>query len=85
MVPNIEQDFILLLGYSIQYQEYNLTRFNHRKTLLKWGYRDLNLSSKPYTTNPTPFTPSPEYNPKPSKPLTLCAYKHHNEILGFQV
>ena len=31
MVPNIEQDYILLLGYSILYKEYNLTRFNHQK------------------------------------------------------
>ena len=25
MVPNIEQDYILLLGYSFLYKEYNLT------------------------------------------------------------
>ena len=31
MVPNIEYDFILLLGYSILYKDYNLTRFNHQK------------------------------------------------------
>ena len=31
MVPNIEQDYILLLGYSISYKEYNLTRFNHKR------------------------------------------------------
>ena len=31
MVPNIEQDSILLLGYSILYKEYNLTRFNHQE------------------------------------------------------
>ena len=31
MVPNIEQDYILLLGYSILYKEYNLTGFNHQK------------------------------------------------------
>ena len=30
-VPNIEQDYILLLGYSILYKEYYLTRFNHQK------------------------------------------------------
>ena len=29
MVPIIEQDSILLLGYSILYKEYTLTRFNH--------------------------------------------------------
>ena len=34
MVPNIESDYILLLGYSILYKEYNLTRFNHQQTLL---------------------------------------------------
>ena len=28
MVPNIEADYILLLGYSILYKEYNLTRFS---------------------------------------------------------
>ena len=32
MVPNIEQDYILLLGYSILYREYYLTRFNHQKS-----------------------------------------------------
>ena len=31
MVPIIEQDNILLLGYSILYKEYNLTGFNHQK------------------------------------------------------
>ena len=31
MVPNIEKDSILLLGYTILYKEYNLTRFNHQK------------------------------------------------------
>ena len=31
MVPNIQQDYILLLGYSFLYKEYNLTRFNHQK------------------------------------------------------
>ena len=30
MVPNIEQDYILLLGYSILYKEYNLTGFSHK-------------------------------------------------------
>ena len=36
MVPVIELDYILLLGYHILYKEYNLTRFNHNKTLLTW-------------------------------------------------
>ena len=27
---------MLLLGYGIVYKEYNLTRFNHQKKLLKW-------------------------------------------------
>ena len=31
MVPNIEQDSILPLGYSILYKESNLTRFNHQQ------------------------------------------------------
>ena len=31
MVPNIEQDYILLFGYSILYKEYNLAKFNHQK------------------------------------------------------
>ena len=31
MVPNKEQDYLLLLGYSILYKEYNLTRCNHQK------------------------------------------------------
>ena len=30
MVPNIEQDSIFLLGYSILYKGYNLARFNHQ-------------------------------------------------------
>ena len=34
MVPMIEEEYIPLLGYSILYKEYNLTRFNHQKTLL---------------------------------------------------
>ena len=34
MVPNTEEDYILLFGYSIVYKEYNLTGFNHQKTLL---------------------------------------------------
>ena len=33
MVPNIEPDSILLLGYSILYKEYNPTRFNHQKNI----------------------------------------------------
>ena len=33
MVPKIEQDSILLLGYSILYEEYNLTGFNHQKNI----------------------------------------------------
>ena len=31
MVPIIDSDSILLLGYSILYKEYNLTRFKHQK------------------------------------------------------
>ena len=31
MVPNEEKHYILLLGYSISYEEYNLTGFNHQK------------------------------------------------------
>ena len=31
MVPNIEYDYILLLGYSILYKEYDLTGFSHKK------------------------------------------------------
>ena len=31
MVPIIESDYILILGYSILYKEYNLTRFDHQK------------------------------------------------------
>ena len=40
MVPIIEQDYILLFGYSILNKEYNLTgfitEFNHQKALLKY-------------------------------------------------
>ena len=32
MVPIIEEDSILLLGYSMLYEENNLTRFNHKKS-----------------------------------------------------
>ena len=31
MVPIIEYNYILLLGYSTSYKEYNLTRFYHQK------------------------------------------------------
>ena len=34
MVPNIEYDYLLLLGYSMIYKEDNLTEFKHQKTLL---------------------------------------------------
>ena len=38
MVPNIEYDYIFLLGYSILYKEDNLTGFNHQKnaTHMRW-------------------------------------------------
>ena len=39
MVPNIEKDYILLLGYSISYKEYNLIRFNHQKSTTQKGKR----------------------------------------------
>ena len=44
MVPNIESGSILLLGYSILYKEYNLTRFNHQKKLLIWDLQGLGSS-----------------------------------------
>ena len=34
MVPNLEEDSIVLLGYSILYKEYDRTRFNHQKARL---------------------------------------------------
>ena len=34
MVPIVEKDYILLFGIVLLYKEYNLTRFNHQKTLL---------------------------------------------------
>ena len=37
MVPIIEKDSILLLGYSTLYKEYNLIQFNHQKTPLVWS------------------------------------------------
>ena len=40
-VPNMEQDFILLLGYSILYQEYYLTRFNHQREHDSLGVIDM--------------------------------------------
>ena len=33
VVPNIEEDYILPLGYSILYKEYNLTGLNHQKNV----------------------------------------------------
>ena len=39
MVPNIERDYILLLGYSILYKAYNLTGFNHQKNTTHLGFR----------------------------------------------
>ena len=51
MVPMLDLDYILLLGYSILYQEYNLTRFNHQKkvthVLLRYGF------GHPISTAPT--------------------------------
>ena len=37
MVPNIESEYILLLGYSIFYKKYNLTRINHQKSATETG------------------------------------------------
>ena len=37
MVPKIELDYILRLGYSIFYKEYNLTGFNHQKNTTHRG------------------------------------------------
>ena len=31
MIPYIEYDYILILGYSISYKEYIPTRFDHQK------------------------------------------------------
>ena len=31
MVPNLEEDYIILLGYSVLYEEYYLTGFNHHE------------------------------------------------------
>ena len=39
MVANVEEDYILLLVYSILFKEYNLTPFNHQKTLLRCSKR----------------------------------------------
>ena len=36
MVPIIDQDYFLLLGYTILNKEYNLNGFNHQKKLLIW-------------------------------------------------
>ena len=38
MVPIIEYDYILLLGYSILYNEYYLTGFNHKKNTTHTSY-----------------------------------------------
>ena len=43
MVPNIEQDYILLLGYSILYKEYDLTRVNHQKNTTQLAVVGLRL------------------------------------------
>ena len=36
MVPNIEYDYILFVGYNNLYKEYCLTRFNLQKMLLMY-------------------------------------------------
>ena len=41
MVPNIAYDYILLLGYSIFYKEYYLTRFNHQKNTTQMNSKDI--------------------------------------------
>ena len=51
-VPNIESDYILLLGYSILYKEYNLTRVNHHATLVNL----VDLSFLVELLNPKPLT-----------------------------
>ena len=45
MAPIIEQDSILLWGYSILYKEYNLTRFNHQKRHYSYERGITNLAS----------------------------------------
>ena len=69
MVPNIAQNYILLLGYSILYKEYNLTRLNHqKKTLLQWTWQKeqpktakKEVGSCVWQADPKPKT----LNPKP--------------------
>ena len=42
MVPNIESDYVLFLGYRILYKEYYLTRLNHQKKHYSCGvWKDL--------------------------------------------
>ena len=53
MVPSIEQDYSLLLGYSIFYKENYLTGFNHQKnaTQLRFGMeRIVDAFTKPGPT-----------------------------------
>ena len=42
MVPTIEKEYILLLGHSILYKEYDLARFSHQKNTtqvsLRWSH-----------------------------------------------
>ena len=37
LFPNIEEDYILLLGYSILYKECNPTRLNHQKNISQYN------------------------------------------------
>ena len=50
MVPIIEQDYILLLGYSILYREYYLTGFNHQKNAT---HMDLNFLASMHSSGRT--------------------------------
>ena len=52
MVPNKEEDYILLLGYSISYKEYYLTRFNHQKNTTQ-----MNLSTSGWRLRAEDFLP----------------------------
>ena len=56
MVPIIELDYILLLGYSIVYKEYNLIGFNHQKnaTQLRSSFKS-STSSQSEVLRPEPL------------------------------
>ena len=66
MVPDIE---FLLLGYSILYKEYNLTRFNHQKKRYSNGSCKIHVRVIMLLASPTFLKTLPE---QINIPIVLC-------------